>query len=408
LLKLYSDSWVLIMKIAKKIIFISSIGFYSSFISCQNGNGGHQIDSAKIRKQEARIRKEIKADQKAKLIDEIFKKKLVEGFNGNVLIAQKGVIVYEKAFGYANFEDSIKNNLHSKFQLASLSKTFTAVAIMKLAEEGKIGLDYTVKDYFPSFPYDGVTIRSLLCHRSGLPFYQYTFDKLVRANEKYPTNQEMMEWFATANPTPPMFNHPDHFFSYNNTNYAILAAIVEKVSGLSFEQFMRQRIFLPLGMKESFIITSPNDSLNLNRTHGYQFGKRLAKDYYDDITGDKGVYSTVEDLLKWYNSIKNAKILSKESLKEMFLPRSFEYPGLRNYGYGFRLWVDAQQQTDYIYHTGWWKGYNTIMFFDLREDFVIILLSNKYNRTVYNIKDLIQIMHNGKRTTSMEENILDE
>ncbi|WP_337041408.1 serine hydrolase domain-containing protein [Emticicia sp. 17c] len=365
------------------------------------------IDSVALKKKIAKIRKDIKADVKADLIEQIMQKKLAQGFNGNILVAQKDVVIYEKAFGFANFKDTIRNTLASKFQLASLSKTFTAVAVMKLTEQGKISLDLTVKDYFPDFPYQGVTVRSLLCHRSGLPFYQYTFDKVVREGKIYPTNQDMMQWFAKAQPVPPIFNQPDHFFSYNNTNFAILAAIVEKTSGQPFDIYMREHIFLPIGMKDTFIATTKNDSININRTYGYQFGQRLPKDYYDDITGDKGVYSTLHDLLRWYEALKNNLIITKESFKEMILPRSFEHPGLRNYGYGFRLWVNAKQQTDYVYHTGWWKGYNTIMFFDLREDFVIILLSNRYNRSVYNIKELVDIMHGGKQS-SVEENILDE
>lgn len=380
----------------------------TSAFSCQNvssGKGEKKIDSAALKKEEARIRKEINADKKAALIEQVIQQKIAEGFNGNVLVAQKGVIVYQNSFGFAN--DSVKNNLQSKFQLASLSKTFTAVAVMKLAEQGKLGLDYTVKDYYPNFPYDGITIRSLLCHRSGLPFYQYTFDKTVRETKIYPTNQQIMEWFATVQPTPKMFNQPDHYFGYNNTNFAILAALVEKVTGKDFDTYMRENIFRPIGMKDSYIVTTKNDSININRTVGYQFGRKLPKDYYDDISGDKGVYSTLSDLLKWYEALKTNAIISKESFREMIMPRSFEFPGLRNYGYGFRLWVNAKQQTDYVYHTGWWKGYNTIMFFDPREDFVIILLSNKYNRTVYNIKQLIEIMHGGNATT-MEESILDE
>jgi CubicO group peptidase (beta-lactamase class C family) len=378
--------------------------------SCKNSTSSSvaEVDSVALKKEETRIKKEINADQKAILIEQVIQQKIAEGFNGNVLIAQKGVVVYQKAYGFADFKDTIKNNLQSKFQLASLSKTFTAVAIMKLAEQGKIGLDYTVKDYFPNFPYDGITIRSLLCHRSGLPFYQYTFDKTVRETKAYPTNQQMMEWFATVQPTPKMFNQPDHYFGYNNTNFAILAALVEKVSGKDFDEYMRENLFKPAGMKNSFIVTTKNDSININRTFGYQFGQRLPKDYYDNITGDKGVYSTVGDLLNWYKALKNNTIISKESFREMIVPRSFEFPGLRNYGYGFRLWVDAKQQTDYVYHTGWWKGYNTIMFFDPREDFVIILINNRYNRSVYNVKSLIDIMHGGSRSSTMEESILDE
>ncbi|PLK42730.1 serine hydrolase [Emticicia sp. TH156] len=393
-------------------LYILAILFSVFSFSCQQkstdaSSSEPSVDSATIRKREARIRKDIKADIKAGLIEEVMKKKQAQGFNGTVLVAQKGIVVYQNAYGYANFKDTVRNTLQSKFQLASLSKTFTAVAVMKLSEQGKLGLDNTVKDYYPDFPYEGVTIRSLLCHRSGLPYYQYTFDKVVRGDKIYPTNQEMMKWFATTKPTPAIFNLPDHFFSYNNTNFAILAALVEKVTGMGFDQYMRQNVFVPLGMKDSFIATSKNDSLNINRTYGYQFGQRLPKDYYDDITGDKGVFSTAGDLLKWYNALRDNRIISKESLKEMILPRSFEYPGLRNYGYGFRLWVNAKQQTDYVYHTGWWKGYNTIMFFDLREDFVIILLSNRYNRSVYNIKEIVDIMNEGKKST-VEENILDE
>ena len=218
----------------------------------------------------------------------------------------------------------------------------------------------------------------------------------------------MMEWFATTQPTPKMFNQPDHYFGYNNTNFAVLAALVEKVSGKDFDDYMRENLFKPAGMKNSFIVTTKNDSININRTYGYQFGQRLPKDYYDNITGDKGVYSTTGDLFNWYKALKNNTIINKESFREMITPRSFEFPGLRNYGYGFRLWVDSKQQTEYVYHTGWWKGYNTIMFFDLREDFVIILINNRYNRSVYNVKSLIDIMHGGNRSSTMEESILDE
>ncbi|MCA0364548.1 MAG: beta-lactamase family protein [Bacteroidetes bacterium] len=355
-----------------------------------------------------KIKKEINGDAKTAAISSIISAKVNAGFNGNVLVAQKGVVLFEGSYGFSNIEDTIRLNSHSKFQLASLSKTFTAVATMKMVEDGQIGLDNTVKDYFPDFPYDGVTIRSLLSHRSGLPYYQYEFDKKVRGEKVYPTNQMMMSWFAKANPTPKPLNLPDHFFSYNNTNFAILAAIIEKVSGKSFDDYLQEKIFKPAGMKETFAGNSKNPELQKNKTQGYQNGRKLEKDFYDDIQGDKGIYSTTGDLLKWYNLLKSEKVLSKESLREMYTPRSFEHPGLRNYGYGFRLWVNDLQQTDYIYHTGWWKGYNTIMFFDLREDFVVILLSNKYNRGVYNIRDIVNVLHGKNKASTLEENILDQ
>jgi CubicO group peptidase (beta-lactamase class C family) len=352
------------------------------------------------------IRFAIEAVSKSKLIEDVINAKAVRGFNGSVLVAQSGIVLADATYGFANFEDTVRNSKEIPFQLASLSKTFTAIAIMKLAEEGKLSIDLTVKDYFPDFPYNGVTIRSLLSHRSGLPYYEYTFDQKARKEKKYPTNQQLLDWFSKASPSPQRLNLPDHYFSYNNTNFAVLAAIVEKVSKLHFSQFLSQKIFKPLGMNNSYTSISLPDSLQ--RTYGYQNGKRIPFDIYDNILGDKGIFSTTNDLLKWHEALKSEKIISKESLREVYTPRSFEHPGLRNYGYGFRLWVNDKQQTDYIYHTGWWKGYNCIMFFDLREDFVIILLSNRYNKDVYNIKEIINILHDGKRSTSVEENILDE
>ena len=367
---------------------------------------GTVVEKVLTQKEIEKIKKEIDADKKTALISDIMAAKASAGFNGTVLIAQKGVVLYQNAYGFAH--DSIKNNLDTKFQLASLSKTFTAVATMKMVEDGQIGLDNTVKEYYPKFPYEGVTIRSLLSHRSGLPYYQYEFDQKVRSEKIYLTNQQMMDWFCTAVPTPKALNLPDHFFSYNNTNFAILASIIEKVSGKSFEDYMREKILLPAGMTNTFTGVSKKPALNVNKTIGYQHGRKLEKDFYDDIMGDKGIYSSAPDLLKWYNVLKSESVLSKESLREMYTPRSFEHPGLRNYGYGFRLWVNDLQQTDYIYHTGWWKGYNTIMFFDLREDFVVILLSNKYNKGVYNLRDIVNVLEGKDKPSTLEENILDQ
>jgi CubicO group peptidase (beta-lactamase class C family) len=366
-----------------------------------------QIDSLRVQQIQDSIRITIHADAKREKIREIIQNKIDRGFNGNVLVMQSGITIFDTAAGYANFEQKIPLTRESSFQLASLSKTFTAIAILKLVDQGKISLDLTVKDYFPDFPYDGVTIRSLLSHRSGLPYYEYTFDKKVRSENLRPNNQEIVQWFIDTKPAPQRYNLPDHFFSYNNTNFAILAAIAEKVSGKGFNQFLKDEIFDPLQMNHSYTARDLTDSLP-QRTFGYQNNRRVPFDFYDNILGDKGVFSTTGDLLKWYRALKSEEIVSKELLREAYTPRSFEYPGLRNYGYGFRLWLNSKQQTDYVYHTGWWKGYNTIMFFDLREDFLIVLLSNKYNRNVYFIKDIIDALHGDKKTTTVEDNILDQ
>lgn len=380
------------------------------FLSCdkEGTNTKDKIDPKKLIQKIIADRESIKLEKKKKKIEAIVAQKIENGFNGNILIAQKDQIIFEKSSGFSNLEQQIPNASNSRFQLASLSKTFTSVAIMQLVEKGKLRLDLNVKDYYPSFPYEGITLRSLLSHRSGLPHYEYEFDLKTRQNKLYPSNQDLMNWFETAKPTPSIRNKPDHFFSYNNSNFAVLAALVEKVSGQSFAQYLHEYIFEPLEMTKTVLATELDDSTrNATHTYGYEGSRRIQKDFYDNILGDKGIYSTTHDLLKWYQALKCEQILSKESLREIYTPRSFEYPGLRNYGYGFRLWLNDKQQTDYVYHTGWWKGYNSIMFFDLREDFVIIILSNKLNRSIYYIKDIIDVLHDGTKTSTMEENILD-
>ncbi|AWV99809.1 serine hydrolase domain-containing protein [Arcticibacterium luteifluviistationis] len=392
-------------------LFYSLLLFSFLFCSCDSSSGKQAIDNSvneELLKQQKNdsIRIAISASKKEDELRAFVNGKVRKGFNGSILVAQSGVVLCDTSIGFASFEDSIRISDETPFQLASLSKTFTSVAVMQLVEKGKLSLDLTVKDYYPNFPYEGVTLRSLLSHRSGLPYYEYNFDLKARKEKIYPDNQMLLDWFSKADPSPKAFNLPDHYFSYNNTNFAILAAIVEKASGLSFKDYLKKEIFAPLGMSHSYFASELKDSTN--RTFGYQNRKRIPFDIYDNIGGDKGVFSTTQDLLKWYKALRSETILKKETLREIYTPRSFEFPGLRNYGYGFRLWVNDKQQTDYIYHTGWWKGYNTIMFFDLREDFVIILLSNRYNRDVYHIKDVIDILHDGEKKTTVEENILDE
>lgn len=397
-----------IFKNLKPIGLLITLSFATLSCDKEAKNGRSKIDPKKLIQQIIADRAAIKLEQKKQKIENIVAEKFGSNFNGNILIAQRDQIIFEKSSGFANMEEQIPNASNSLFQLASLSKTFTSVAIMQLVEKGKLRLDLTVKDYYPNFPYEGITLRSLLSHRSGLPHYEYEFDLKTRQNKLYPSNQDLMNWFETAIPTPSARNKPDHFFSYNNTNFAVLAALVEKVSGQSFSTYMHENIFEPLEMTKTMLATEINDSTRkATFTFGYEGTRRIQKDFYDNILGDKGIYATSHDLLKWHQALKGERILSKESLREIYTPRSFEYPGLRNYGYGFRLWVNEKQQTDYVYHTGWWKGYNTIMFFDLREDFVIIILSNKLNRSIYHIKEIIEVLHYGKKTSTMEDNILD-
>ncbi|GAB3732797.1 hypothetical protein GCM10028816_31180 [Spirosoma lituiforme] len=317
-----------------------------------------------------------------------------------MLVAQKGIVLYKNCFGLGHFERNQRDTLveDSKFQLASLSKTFTAVGTLKLIEAGKLKFEDTIQHFYPDFPYHGITVRELLSHRSGLPNYQYAFDDSMKVNfykkeKPYPSNATIMHWFATVKPTPKAYNIPGRGFSYSNTNYMVLASIIEKVTGQSYEAFIQKNIFEPLGMHQTFVATTKNDSINHHRTAGYQWNRRIPKDYYDDVVGDKGIYSTTGDLFRWYRALNGDCLLPKKMLAEAFVPRSFEKKGAKNYGYGFRMMLNDNKQPEYIYHSGWWKGYNTMFWFSPKDEYVIIILGNRYNTTVYQVKELIEVLH---------------
>jgi CubicO group peptidase (beta-lactamase class C family) len=349
--------------------------------------------------QDAHIRKEIHAREKEFALDTLFKKKAKnQGFNGAVLIAQKGVIVYQNVFGYSDLKTKDSLCINSAFQLASISKTFTATAVLLLAQDKKIKLQDSIQQYIPSFPYHGITIENLLSHRSGLPNYLYCFEDKRKQNGAAPTNDTLLKWFNEANPLPATYNQPGKSFSYNNSNFIILASIIEKVSKISYAQFIRTRIFEPLGMTHSFVDTIAPDTLICFRTTGHQGNKCREREFFDGVYGDKGIYASVGDMEHWYFALHSGCLLSKHWLNEAFTPRSFEHKSRHNYGLGFRLMTDSKvmKKVHYVYHGGWWAGYSTMFWMDMDSDIVIIVLGNRKNNTVYDIKSILSILEENK------------
>jgi len=349
--------------------------------------------------QKAVIRKEIKADEKALMLDTLFVKKHErQGFNGAVLVAQKGVIIYEKAFGYSDIQKKIPLSIHSGFQLASISKTFTGVATLMLVQSGKLSLDDSIQQFFPRFPYHGVRVVDLLSHRSGLPNYIYAFEEKRKQNGPPPSNDTIIEWFCNSNPTIPAYNRPGSFFSYNNTNFILLASIIEKVSGLKYAEFLMEMIFKPLDMLHTYVDTIAPDSLLKLKTIGHHGSRQRVREFYDGVYGDKGIFSTVEDLSRWYFGLINECLLSQRWLKEAFTPRSFEKKGRHNYGLGFRVITQAEDmhKVEYIYHGGWWAGYSTMFWTNPEEEYVIILLGNKKSMSAYEIRPIMEVLEGEK------------
>ncbi len=353
-----------------------------------------------------KILKKIHATEKAKSLAALFKQKSKKGrFNGCVLIAQQGQVIYESSSGYSNIKSKELLSLNSAFQLASTSKTFTAAAILKLKDEGKLKVTDTLQKYFPSFPYKNITIHDLLTHRSGLGNYLYFGEPLCDQGNCYRgtilNNANLLNMML--NERPATYFVPARKFAYCNTNYALLALIVEQVSGLSFPDYMEKEVFEPLGMHNTWVHTAANDAKHKNKTVGHtSSGKLEESDYGDEVLGDKGIYSTVSDLLIWDQSLYTEKLLKKETLEEAFTGYSNEHKGKRNYGYGWRI-IDNGKGNKAIYHNGWWHGYNAVFFRRPADRTTVIILSNRDNHSLYQIQDILEILDPHIYTENVEE-----
>ncbi|GAC1312680.1 MAG: serine hydrolase domain-containing protein [Mucilaginibacter sp.] len=315
-------------------------------------------------------------------------------FNGNVLVAKHGKIIYEKALGWADHlrRDSLKIN--SQFELASVTKTMTSTAILMLMERGKLKLDQNVKEFFPDFPYDGITIRLLLTHRSGLMNYVYFTDDLYRAQHwnqrKGISNMEEMALIAKYKPHP--FNKPDKRFLYNNSNFMVLGSIIEKVSGQSYADFMKQNVFKPAGMEHTAVYSKavydkiPVDVVGHDRG---QWRYSVAQNFLDGPVGDKGVYSTVSDLYLFDRALRAGRLLKQATMDSAYVPRNPVIHGHFSYGYGWRIFEAPGQQV--IYHTGWWHGFRHIYLRDIKDDITIVMLSNLSNGSLLKLDELFKI-----------------
>ena len=305
--------------------------------------------------------------------------------NVSFLVAKNGQIIFEKYDGFADKGNNILNSATTPLHIASVSKVLTASAILKLIDDKKISLDQKLTTLFNGFPYPDVTIKTLLNHRSGMKKYNYFCDdKANWGRNKTLTNKDLLNVIITKN--IPLETKTDTHFSYNNTNYALLALVIEKVTGMKYAQAMKKIIFEPLDMKNTFVIdeTSPKDKATPSYKNNYV---KFPFDFLDAVYGDKNIYSTPRDLLK-FDLARNAPgFLSKNLLDQVFKGYSYESKGSKNYGLGIRMREWETGQTLY-YHNGWWHG-NTASYITLRnENAVIIALSNKFTRKTFQMKRL--------------------
>lgn len=309
--------------------------------------------------------------------------------NGGFLVAQNGQIIFEKYDGFTNFrtKDSITST--TPLHIASVSKVLTATAILKLVNANRIKLDQKVNTILKEFPFPDITIRTLLNHRSGLRNYAYFTDrdKSIWDRHNLLTNQDILTILATKNIG--LESKTDTRFAYCNTNYAMLALVIEKVTKLPYKEAMNQIIFKPLGMKNTFVFDYEKDKDKI--VPSFKGNKvEIGKDYLDAVYGDKNIYSTPRDLLKFDRSRNRKDFLVPNLLAQVYKGYSHEREGEKNYGLGIRMinWKTGQH---FYFHNGWWHG-NTSSYITLIKDKVtIIALSNKFSKQTYTVRKLSKL-----------------
>jgi CubicO group peptidase (beta-lactamase class C family) len=313
------------------------------------------------------------------LVENFLQANLLKGsFNGSILVAKEGVPVYEEYIGYKNIKTKDTLTAETPMQISSTSKPFTAAAILRLVQEGKMNLDDPILKFFPLFPYEAITVKTLLNHRSGLPNYLYFMEDGGWNRTTLASNPDVLSTLMSWQPSRAY--RPNSNFNYSNTNYVLLALIVEKVTGLTFPQYMKSTFFDPLLMQHTYVLTL-NDSSKLTPSYdGY--GKEWPLDFSDGPYGDKNIYSTPRDLLKWDQAWYEGAVINQQLADSTFTSYSNERPGTHNYGLGWRL-LNIPNGKTVIYHNGRWHGFNSAFARLTDEKVTIIILSNKFNREVY-------------------------
>lgn len=315
---------------------------------------------------------------KASRVDAIFREYAQRGAPGaSVMVIRDGKVLFKKAYGLANLEEKTPCATDTNYRLASITKQFTAAAVMLLVERKKLSYDSTLSDLFPGFPVYGrqITVRHLLNHTSGLTDYEDLITKETTAPLK---DAQVLELLKRERGT---YFPPGTKFQYSNSGYAMLALIVEAVSRMSFATFLEQNVFEPLGMRDT---VAYEKGISNVRRRAYGYGKRADgaggfenkdQSLTSSVLGDGGVYSSVEDLYKWDQSLYTDRLLSRASLREAFTP------GVKindqGEGYGFGWFTETYRGLRTVWHYGSTTGFRTAIERFPDQRFTVIVLVNR-------------------------------
>ncbi len=398
--------------------FTLLLGFFFLSIACGTGQGPRFLNISATtvlnNDEKERLIKEVKAKYETILGN--------KGFSGQILIAKNGEVILEDYKGYSNFSDKTAIIPETPIHLASISKTFTGMAALKLWEQDKLDLKATVTKYFANFPYKEVTIEQLLSHRSGLPDYTYFMEpnkyktvkvknkrgrwvkklKLIKAETPFRqglyNNQDVLDYMVTKRPAPAAM--PNRVFKYCNTNFVVLALIIEKITGQDFPTYMAETIFKPLKMENTYVFSAKSIDKYTPSYNARMVPYKIEK--YDCIYGDKNIYSTARDMYLWDKALTEGSYVKESTLEMAYQPQSPINKYHHNYGLGWRILAKPNEER-LVYHNGWWHGNNTVFTRLISESATIIILGNKFNRSIYKGKDIASVFTGKVDTTSLVE-----
>lgn len=323
-------------------------------------------------------------------------------FYGNMLITQKGKTLFEQSYGYANVNTQTKLTSDNSFQIASVSKQFTAYGIMLLQNEQKVNYDSTLRHYLPEFPYANITIRHLLTHTSGLPDFWDGIRPKMDTTRSF-GNNEVLDYLIHHQ--PPLMFEPGSQFEYCDIGYDFLATLIERVSGLSYTDYLNANIFKPLGMKRTiaYKVTDIERINNKQLAIGHQYinGAYLFAHtqpqnhfvfYLGDFYGDGSIVSSARDLAIWDKALQQCTLLACAQQNESMVAYKMNNGSTdigNGTGYGFGWFIRQTPAGKLVYHTGFHPGNVLAIYRFVDKDLCFIFLSNTDSRTVRALRNRI-------------------
>ena len=314
-------------------------------------------------------------------------------FNGGILIAQKGKILFQRSAGHASFEDKTPNTDTTPFNLASVSKPFTAIAMLQLVQQKRLKLTDPVVHYLPDFPYPAVTIEQLLAHTSGLPEADQFEKSYIAAHpSEILSNQKIYDDLVRLR-VPPLADAGEKHF-YNNLNFIVLALLLEKMTGISFNQYMKKNLFEKAGMQHTYVREriSPNTARyflpTFYDTTFYNVDSFTNWKIYTDYPlggtyGDNNVVTTLQDMVKFDQALSNGLLLSPELVKRMYEPvrlangDPFFLGGKKTYTLGWNVNEKNSLGQFVVWHDGSLVGLTTILFRNLTDEITYVMCENR-------------------------------